>query len=339
MWLIEQNFLSNFTDLFQFYFQSENSIVIVTEAESKYILYYADNILYLNEKYYSINSFGDNNKQWEDLKTRIIQKISEQDHEYALILAEKYKDFYSMVQICFKNNNPNRLKENMYRVKNFTRFALRQYLILEIKNNKNDHTFSFFENFSDFKQELEELSDKYPKISFLYRLFLNNYDNLNFTRVFYESANNNIENKMTYQKISKLMNCISEKSQKLISNQMEEDYLTNDAEKNYLESDFYLMLNHIKLKFNIKKLIFNFTDIIDELLKKSDQEYFDGGIFSLKKVISRKYIMLLQLFVLAKDLQSSTSSESLEIHNEIINASYIVNKLLILEIGSSCFSR
>ena len=44
----------------------------------------------------------------------------------------------------------------------------------------------------------------------------------------------------------------------------------------------------------------------------------------LKIVVSKKYIVLLQLFVLAKDVPSSTSAENTEMHNDKLKASYIV---------------
>jgi hypothetical protein len=152
---------------------------------------------------------------------------------------------------------------------------------MEIKNNRNNNNslFSFFENFAEFKNELSELSTKFSKIEFLYRLYLNYYDGSNFANVIFFSSNPNLQDKILYTKIAKLMNCIAEKNQLIVRNPnniMDEDnVMENEYDKIHLESDFYLIINHLKDKFKIPNECFSICDIVDFMIRLT-QEFFDG---------------------------------------------------------------
>lgn len=264
-------------DMFDLYFYYEDNKTI--DKESNVLKVFADNLLYLHDKFYSIYCNTDNQKKFENIKTKCIMRIYKKNYENALLLAERYSDYYSIVRICYDQNLINKLISNMLNkeYKDFTRYALRQYLLLEI-NSKNNNIFSFFEYFSEFKTELKELSDKFPKIAFLYRLYLNYYENLNFADTIFFSNNENLQNKLDFIKISKLINCISERNMTTKKEvEMEVDnYEANSPERNFEEANFYFILNYVKIRFNLPCQECNFFHIINDLLKV-DQSYFDGG--------------------------------------------------------------
>ena len=293
------------------------------DNDSSYILNFTDNLLYLNEKYYSFNYFNEGYKMmWEELKTKTIRKIVKINHEFSLRLSEKYADFYNITKICYDYRLIDRLKENMTKIKSFARYALRQYLIFEIKSNSKT-IFSFFENFSEFTAEMLEVTNRFPKIAFLHKLFLNHYDNQNFTPYFYFAKNDDIQSKINYQNVCKLMNCISDKNMTINKAYLMDQDNMNIDEIHY-ESNFYMLLNYLKLKFKISKQEYDFCKIVNHLLKL-EVDNFDEGIFLFILVISKKYILIVQLFILAKTNPPCTLSGDLNEHKEKINVSYKVN--------------
>jgi len=296
------------------------------EREYNVLKIFADNLLYLHDRFYSIYCNTDNQKKFEEIKTKCIMRIYKKNHEHALYLAEKYADYYSIVRICYDHRLINKLLTNMHNkdLKDFRRYALRQYLILEIVS-KNNNFFSFFENFAEFRTELKELSDKFPKIAFLYRLFLNYYDNLNFADIIFFSDNDNLQNKLDFIKISKLINCISERNfvPKRDVDMEVDNTQALSPEMNFMEANFYFILNYVKMRFNLPAKECNFYHIINELLNVNENQ-FNGGNIDSNIVISKKYLISLQLLRMALSFPMSTYAKSHDEHNMNIETLYQV---------------
>jgi hypothetical protein len=311
-------------DLFDLYFYYED--IKIVEREYNVLKIFADNLLYLHDKLYSIYCNTDNQKKFEEIKTKCIMRIYKKNHEHGLYLAEKYADYYSIVRICYDQKLTNKLIANMLNkdFKDFKRYALRQYLVFEI-SSKNSNVFSFFENFAEFKSELKELSDKFPKIAFLYRLFLNYYDNLNFADIIFFSDNDNLPNKLEFIKISKLMNCISERSYvpKRDVDMEVDNAQAVSPEMNFMEANFYYILNYVKMRFDLPAKECNFYNIINELLNVNEKE-FNGGKIKSNIVITKKYLISLQLLKMALPFPMSTYAKSQDEHNINIENLYQV---------------
>ena len=142
----------------------------------------ARSLLVLYRFYFgNFNNSSDHKKDFYKKKIEILSQLVPYDYLMCYNMTKEFDDFNTIAVIAYSHKKElyNDFKEYI-KSKNYKErlFALKQVLKLEIENVQKDNqssifSYDYFDDFSEFVNELSIIVKKYPKLSHLFNLFLN----------------------------------------------------------------------------------------------------------------------------------------------------------------------
>ena len=272
LWLLNPEYLKSF-EVYLNIFLEYNSIQISTSTQNE-IFSYSDNLLYLFELFHKVNFSPHSQKNYQNSRKDILSKVIKLNSEKSLVLAKKYKDFYSITLLCYKENWLNELKETMKEFREdetIICYILKLYLLFESEsirenlNSQKSSEFSFFENFEEYSEEIEKICKKYPKLNFHYEIFKksknsNDHEEINLNLETFARSVVKKENLNIYLKIAKIFNILNECNNKDLTKRLEQEgkFSENKNETNASEINFVLLINYLNSSLNLSS--FNTDD-------------------------------------------------------------------------------
>jgi hypothetical protein len=330
-WLLKESYLTYLNDIFYKVCQPN----FTQDFLKNDLITYADNILYLIEFFYAINDPSKNNKVHFKLRKDIISNIIQFDPEKSLEICRKYNDYYNIVFICYNYKWIDILKEIMksyYNTNSDSKvvfYFLKLYLLLEsqsIRNPKEISEFTFFEKFEEYKEEIKKIIQDFPKLNFLYDVYIKSKDPLEISEDSgsLEKINMSIvdeKNISLFLKIQKIVNSLTRlniEDLKIKNKISEEEYNKNSLLNEFIQKkiNFSLLCENLITSLNMQNVdrrdvmstIFNF---VGELIK-------NGQVMKLNSFF--KYKIAVQLTLLAREISVCNNPEKYEeIFNEIFD--------------------
>ncbi len=257
---------------------------------------YTDKILWLHERFYSVNSSDENKKRYFKEKKDILSRLTSVDSDKTLSLTIKYNDYFNMTLICYEKGRPQILNEIMKNSSEFViQFILKLYLKLESEAYRQGKSLevNFFEVFVNFSNQISMIVSAYPKLKLIHENYLKSIGKMHIVDpvVSIEEVCKKVKNENNIEKflkIAKINNSLDrleldEKLQNDINNILYKSE-THNNNKNCIKIHFLLLLYIIARKYKLEKYNFNFPldnlyNMIKELMTIKNDSF--NNIFEL----------------------------------------------------------